>query len=544
MSDSDLTWLVPHCHVRTIIDIGAHTGEYGAYLRNIFGAETVHAIEPNPQHSSALQAKGFKVHAVALGNANLEEAEFKVSRYDAASSLRDLTPKCLEEYPQVEYCESISVPVRRLDDLIGEVEHDLLIKVDAQGFESEIIQGGLAVFSKADVVLIEMSFVPLYEGQALFNEVHSLLAGAGLHFVGIKQQHLSKSDGRPLFAHCIYTRIKDASSKALVAAGSSEIKEPIKLLVTTFAATLHVTLDPDTYSLLDVRSIHEGAGAYFGISWDSDHFYILARHYSEPERGNRVLVFDRDFRLLREMDCGGDIKEGHQIRAAGGKLLICNTNRNCLTQVSLADGSVENFYPLPASVGSNFNHFNTLSLHDSRLWLVAANRYRNSFFMCYEWPSMKLLEVDAVGLAAHNLVEWRGWKVICDSYHGALVLTRKGYDAAKAEYPMHVIHLLADSNEVGVESIGMSNAYFRERRGAHVFLRGLAVTDNIALVGISEFTKRAMRNESLSRLVAIDGLSRVLDGQKPSVAKTIELGRFGAVMDVRILNRKDYGHEC
>jgi FkbM family methyltransferase len=544
MSDSYLTWLVPNYRVRTMIDIGAHAGEYGAYLRDLFGAETVHAFEPNPEHSSALQARGFNVHAVALGNINLDGVEFKISRYDAASSLRDLTPICLDEYPQVEYSESITVPVRRLDDLIGEIEHDLLIKVDAQGFESEIIQGGLAVFAKADVVLIEMSFVPLYEGQALFNEVHSLLASVGLHFVGIKQQHLSKKDGRPLFAHCIYTRIKDASSKALVAAASPVAKNPIELLVTTFAATLHVTLDSDSYALLDIRTIHEGAGSYFGITWDSDHFYVLARNYSQPERGNQVMVFDRNFNLLREMNCGGDIREGHQIRAVDGKLLICNTNRNCLTQVTLADDSVENFYPLPASVGSNFNHFNTLSLHDNRLWLVAANRYRNSFFMCYEWPSMKLLEVDAVGLAAHNLVEWRGWKVICDSYHGALVLTRKGADATKAEYPMHVIHLLADSNEVGVESIGMSNAFFRERRGAPVFLRGLAITDNLALVGISEFTKRAMRNESLSRLVVIDGLDRVLGGQKPSVTKTIELGRYGAVMDVRILNRKDCGHEC
>lgn len=206
MNNSDLTWLAAHCHIRMIIDIGAHAGEYGAYLRGLFGAETVHAVEPNPQHAQNLQARGFKVHTVALGNVNLEAAEFKVSSYDAASSLRAFTARCLDEYPQVEGSTTIMVPVRRLDDLIVDIDHDLLIKIDAQGFESEIIQGGLAVFAKADVVLIEMSFVPLYEGQALFNEVHSLLASVGLHFVGIKQQHLSKSDGRPLFAHCVYIR--------------------------------------------------------------------------------------------------------------------------------------------------------------------------------------------------------------------------------------------------------------------------------------------------------------------------------------------------
>jgi hypothetical protein len=108
---------------------------------------------------------------------------------------------------------------------------------------------------------------------------------------------------------------------------------------------------------------------------------------------------------------------------------------------------------------------------------------------------------------------------------------------------MHAVHLLADTNEVGVETIGMSNAYFRERRGAHIFPRGLAIAGNLALVGISEFTKRAMRNESLSRLMVLGGMDNVLEGKKPSMTKTIDLGKYGAVMDIRILSRADYGHE-
>ncbi len=162
MSNADLTWLVSRYCIKTIVDVGAHTGEYGAYLQKLFGAEVVHAIEPNPKHVEELHERGFNVHAVALGNSNLVQAEFKVNQYDAASSLRDLTKICLDEYPQVEYLSSILIPVKRLDDLIGHIDRDLLIKLDAQGYERQIIQGALNLFSQADVVLIEMSFEALY----------------------------------------------------------------------------------------------------------------------------------------------------------------------------------------------------------------------------------------------------------------------------------------------------------------------------------------------------------------------------------------------
>ncbi|TAK64229.1 hypothetical protein [Methylobacter sp.] len=331
-------------------------------------------------------------------------------------------------------------------------------------------------------------------------------------------------------------------SQAACALDSMKTQEPIEILVSTFSALLHVLMDPYSLSLQEVRVVHEGAGAYYSTTWDDSRYYVLVRNYNQPILGNQILVFDRQFRQLSEMNCGGAIREGHQIRLVDGCLLICNTNNNCLTKVRLTDNSIEHFYPLSASRDSNFNHINSISFYGNRLWLVAANRYRNSFFMCFDYPSMALLEVDAVGLAAHNLIEWQEWRMTCDSYHGSLVLTRKGFDESKNEFPMFTIHLFPDTDEVAVERIVMSNAYFRERRGVPIFPRGLAVSGNLALVGISEITRRAMRHDSLSQIMAIEGLEKVLEGGKPDQVKASELGRYGAVMDVRILNRDDLGH--
>jgi hypothetical protein len=316
----------------------------------------------------------------------------------------------------------------------------------------------------------------------------------------------------------------------------------IELVVTTFSAMLHVFLDAESLDVRDVRVLHTGAGAYYSTTWDPEHYYVLCRNYENPELGNRILVFNRDFQQVREIDCSGLIREGHQMRYANGSLLVCNTNYNCLTRIGVMDGSIEHFYPLPGSRDSNFNHINSISIHGDRLWLVAANRYRNSFFMCFDYPAMTLREIDAVGLAAHNIIEWQNWKLICDSFHGSLVLIRKGLDEAKKEFPMYTVHLLPDTNEVLVDRIVMNNAYFRERKGVPIFPRGLAVTEDLALIGISEITRRAMRHDSLSQLMAIQGLGEIITSGHPVRTKASELGRYGAVMDVRILNRPDIGH--
>jgi FkbM family methyltransferase len=153
-----------------------------------------------------LKQRGFVVHPVALSDTSGIEAEFNISQADPASSLLPPTDRLLEEYPESAPCKRMRVPLMRLDDLELELTPGLLVKIDAQGSEKEILKGGRRVLSVADLVLIEMSFVEFYKGQALFNEVHSELDGLGLQLKGFRSLHLSRTDRRPMFAHCIYCR--------------------------------------------------------------------------------------------------------------------------------------------------------------------------------------------------------------------------------------------------------------------------------------------------------------------------------------------------
>src|SRR3954469_24341253 len=205
-------WVARTTQVRTLIDIGANDGAYAEYLNDFFKPEVVHAFEPlaptQPQ-LAALSARlpHLTVHALALAD-EPGEAQFFQNAYAPASSLLPVSDHSRRIFPETAQESTATVTVARLDDVlpVASLPRDILIKIDVQGAEDRVIRGGRAVFSAAAIVLIEMSFVPFYEGQPLFEDVHSLLVACGLRLVGFKNQIDDPTSGRPLFAHCLYHR--------------------------------------------------------------------------------------------------------------------------------------------------------------------------------------------------------------------------------------------------------------------------------------------------------------------------------------------------
>ncbi|MGE3911817.1 MAG: FkbM family methyltransferase [Chloroflexota bacterium] len=209
------TWVRATSSIKTIIDIGANDGQYAEYLNDFFKPAVVHAFEPllgcQPQ-LAALSEKipHLTVHQVALSDEN-GEATFYSNEYAPASSLLAVSDLARRAFPETERASASTVRLARLDDIltVDTLEPDILIKIDVQGVEDRVIRGGTAIFSVAKIVLIEMSFVPVYDGQPLFEEVHALLEGCGLRLAGFKNQIDDAQTGQPLFAHCLYRRSDD-----------------------------------------------------------------------------------------------------------------------------------------------------------------------------------------------------------------------------------------------------------------------------------------------------------------------------------------------
>jgi FkbM family methyltransferase len=204
-------WLKREYRFQTLIDIGANNGDYGAFVSRHFQLRHAYFFEPQQAYQRDLgdiasRVPHGRVFPYALSDSE-GEAEFVETNYGPSGSLLPPAPAALAEFPENAAKRRVKVPLRRLDDVLTEpLEEDVIIKIDVQGVEDRVIRGGRRVFGAARVVLVEMSFVPFYEGQPLFEEVHELLVGCGLRFAGIKNQIMMPETLRPGFAHCIYLR--------------------------------------------------------------------------------------------------------------------------------------------------------------------------------------------------------------------------------------------------------------------------------------------------------------------------------------------------
>jgi len=73
------------------------------------------------------------------------------------------------------------VQLQKLDSFkFGEkLKKPVLLKLDVQGFEKHVINGGKQFLKNVDYILIEVSFVRMYDGEPLFDEIHQLLHELG-----------------------------------------------------------------------------------------------------------------------------------------------------------------------------------------------------------------------------------------------------------------------------------------------------------------------------------------------------------------------------
>lgn len=205
------TWLRVSGGIRTILDIGANNGEFAEFLSSYFDAKRTIAIEPLPGCAAQIRQREKTISNLTVFECAVSDREERAvlfeNAYAPASSLLPVSKISADEFPQTGGDQrEVGVAVRRLDDLIdpSTLEESVLIKIDVQGLEDKVIRGGERTFRAAKFVLIEMSFVPMYDGQPLFEEAHELLANIGFRFAGIKNQVDSPTTGQPLFMHCLY----------------------------------------------------------------------------------------------------------------------------------------------------------------------------------------------------------------------------------------------------------------------------------------------------------------------------------------------------
>lgn len=206
-----LAWL-SNLGIQTVFDIGANVGQFAAEIRDALPQAQIYSFEPLKECFEKLNTAfkadtHFQSFNCALGEAESVMTMNK-SAYTPSSSLRPMADSHKELFPHTKENKPEMIKVRRLDDVFAELNpsREILIKVDTQGYEDKVIAGGLHAFSQARAVLIEASFVELYEGQPLFDDIYQKMRNFGLVYRGALHQKIDKQTGEVIFEDAIFVR--------------------------------------------------------------------------------------------------------------------------------------------------------------------------------------------------------------------------------------------------------------------------------------------------------------------------------------------------
>ncbi len=81
-----------------------------------------------------------------------------------------------------------------------------MLKIDTQGYEWQVLDGAVATLPRITAVLIEMSLVPLYEGQHLWLEIIARLEAMGFKTWSLQPGFVDPSTGRTLQVDGMFCR--------------------------------------------------------------------------------------------------------------------------------------------------------------------------------------------------------------------------------------------------------------------------------------------------------------------------------------------------
>jgi FkbM family methyltransferase len=176
-----------------LFDVGANVGQFAIDMRNNGFSGKIYSYEPvsNTYMKLLKKAKKFKSwYAIncALGSVN-GFGQINVSaNAGLSSSFLGMGTLHSQSFPNSMYVTQEKVEVRTLDCEISRLQLDakqIILKIDVQGFESKVLEGGSASIPKIPFCFIEISLVSLYEDEKIFLSLLHQLESLGHQVIDI-----------------------------------------------------------------------------------------------------------------------------------------------------------------------------------------------------------------------------------------------------------------------------------------------------------------------------------------------------------------------
>ena len=279
-------------------------------------------------------------------------------------------------------------------------------------------------------------------------------------------------------------------------------------IVTTFKSVLLINFNNDK-----ITTLHEGSGVYYGVTWNKETLFVAARYGYKDELGQteRVMMFGRGLRFKGFLKCADSANAGFHAMQYDPKtnyLWITAPNQNKVIVINLATRERHDVYPNKARVGTNWNHFNSVTIDGDKMMVNAHNGIsaipHGQIYFCDREKLTTSYVIDMRrSVQSHNCFMFNGELHTCSSNTGQI------------------------TNYAGVS--------LRQGR-IRGYVRGISITEKFLLVGESA---RAAREDRVNA----DGFIHVYDRWNLKHLRTISFPNCGQILAIRILNQKDHHHQ-
>ena len=174
--------------IKTVIDIGAHKGEFAQNALKIKGVEKIISFEPQKKIYEILKSKIFNNNKVNINNFALsnkvEKKLMKINKMTATSTLNQeinndslyFKFKSLLLYQKNSIISEEEINTTTFDIFFNDrtFDQNTLLKIDTEGHEYQVLQGSSAKITEVKYVLIENQYSQMYKN-VNFQDCHNFL---------------------------------------------------------------------------------------------------------------------------------------------------------------------------------------------------------------------------------------------------------------------------------------------------------------------------------------------------------------------------------
>lgn len=211
---SRLSRILIDFQINLVYDIGANTGQFGNELRELGYQGKIVSFEPLPDAYDILVANSKKdllwdiAPRTAIGNEN-GEIEINIAGNSASSSILEMHNTHLKAAPVTATIGTAKVQIKKIDFFCNDylkTDSNLFVKVDTQGYEDNILNGGPITIARTKVLQIEISLTELYQGQKLILEMIAKVQNLGFELWGLEPVFVNPETGQMLQVDAVFVR--------------------------------------------------------------------------------------------------------------------------------------------------------------------------------------------------------------------------------------------------------------------------------------------------------------------------------------------------